>query len=75
MAEDYSLSIPLVDGHGNFGSIDGDRAAAMRYTEARLSEAGATLLESVDDNLVEFTPNFDNSEKNQLSYQPCFQIS
>lgn len=63
MAEDYSLSIPLVDGHGNFGSIDGDRAAAMRYTEARLSEAGATLLESVDDNLVEFTPNFDNSEK------------
>ncbi len=62
MAEDYSLSIPLVDGHGNFGSIDGDSAAAMRYTEARLSEAGAILLQSVDDNLVEFSPNFDNRE-------------
>ena len=62
MAEDYAMSIPLIDGHGNFGSIDGDKAAAMRYTEARLSEAGATLLESVDDDLVEFIPNFDNSE-------------
>ena len=62
MTEDYALSLPLVDGHGNFGSIDGDSAAAMRYTEARLSEAGAILLQSVDDNLVEFNPNFDNSE-------------
>ncbi len=63
MTEDYSLSLPLVDGHGNFGSIDGDSAAAMRYTEARLSESGSALLESVDDDLVEFTPNFDNSEE------------
>lgn len=62
MTEDYALSLPLVDGHGNFGSIDGDSAAAMRYTEARLSEAGATLLRSIDDDLVEFLPNFDNSE-------------
>lgn len=62
MAEEWSLSLPLVDGHGNFGSVDGDSAAAMRYTEARLSEAGASLLESIDDGLVDFIPNFDNSE-------------
>jgi len=63
MTEDYSLSIPLVDGHGNFGSIDGDGAAAMRYTEARLSEGAMTLLSNLDKDLVTFTPNFDNSEK------------
>ena len=63
MTEDYSLSIPLVDGHGNFGSIDGDGAAAMRYTEARLSYGAQTLLEHLDDHLVEFVPNFDESEK------------
>ena len=63
MAEDFSLSLPLVDGHGNFGSIDGDGAAAMRYTEARLSEAAMTMLENLDKGLVEFMPNFDESEK------------
>jgi len=63
MTEDYSLPIPLVDGHGNFGSIDGDGAAAMRYTEARLSEGAMTLLSGLDKDLVEFIPNFDNSEK------------
>ena len=63
MTEDYSLSIPLVDGHGNYGSIDGDGAAAMRYTEARLSYGAQTLLEHLDDHLVEFVPNFDESEK------------
>ena len=63
MSEDYSLSIPLIDGHGNFGSIDGDGAAAMRYTEARLSEGAMALLEHLSDNLVAFIPNFDNSEK------------
>ncbi len=63
MTEDYSLCVPLVDGHGNFGSIDGDGAAAMRYTEARLSEGGMTLLENLDMDLVEFMPNFDDSEK------------
>ncbi len=63
MTEDYSLSIPLVDGHGNFGSIDGDSAAAMRYTEARLSEGAMTLLNNLDKDLVDFIPNFDNSEK------------
>ena len=63
MTEDYSLSIPLVDGHGNFGSIDGDGAAAMRYTEARLSEGAMTLLENLDKGLVQFVPNFDESEQ------------
>lgn len=63
MSQDYSLQIPLVDGHGNFGSIDGDGAAAMRYTEARLSTGAITLLEHLDKGLVEFIPNFDESEK------------
>lgn len=63
MSEEYSLQIPLVDGHGNFGSIDGDGAAAMRYTEARLSHGAVTLLEHLDKGLVEFIPNFDESEK------------
>jgi len=63
MTEDYSLSIPLVDGHGNFGSIDGDGAAAMRYTEARLSQGAMTLLDHLDKGLVDFIPNFDDSEK------------
>ncbi len=63
MTEDYSLSIPLVDGHGNFGSIDGDGAAAMRYTEARLSEGAMTMLDHLEKGLVEFIPNFDDSEK------------
>lgn len=63
MSEDFSLSVPLVDGHGNFGSIDGDGAAAMRYTEARLSQGAITLLSNLEKGLVEFVPNFDESEK------------
>lgn len=63
MTETYSLNAPLVDGHGNFGSIDGDGAAAMRYTEARLSPAAMTLLDNLEKGLVEFVPNFDDSEK------------
>lgn len=63
MAEEYSMQIPLVDGHGNFGSIDGDPPAAMRYTEARLSTGAMSLLEHLDKDLVAFVPNFDDSEK------------
>lgn len=63
MAEEWSNSLTLVDGHGNFGSIDGDSAAAMRYTEARLSKAATLLLTGLDKNLVEFIPNFDETEK------------
>lgn len=66
MTEDYSLSVPLIDGHGNFGSIDGDSAAAMRYTEARLSGAAMTMLNHLEKGLVDFMPNFDESEK-----EPC----
>lgn len=66
MTEDFSLNLPLVDGHGNFGSIDGDSAAAMRYTEARLSGGAMTLLENLDKGLVPFGPNFDESEKEPL---------
>ncbi len=63
MTEDYSLSVPLVDGHGNFGSIDGDGAAAMRYTEARLSPGAMALLDHLEKGLIDFIPNFDDSEK------------
>ncbi len=63
MTEDYSLMLPLVDGHGNFGSIDGDGAAAMRYTEARLSPPAMALLDHLEKGLIEFQPNFDDSEK------------
>ncbi|MBO5485361.1 MAG: DNA topoisomerase, partial [Eubacterium sp.] len=63
MTENYSLNAPLVDGHGNFGSIDGDGAAAMRYTEARLSFAAMTMLDNLEKGLVDFMPNFDDSEK------------
>ena len=63
MTQEYSLSIPLIDGHGNFGSIDGDGAAAMRYTEARLSNGALALLDHLEKGLVPFVPNFDNNEK------------
>ncbi len=63
MAKEYSLNVPFVDGHGNFGSIDGDGAAAMRYTEARLSPMAMTMLNNLEKGLVGFTPNFDESEK------------
>ncbi len=63
MTEEYSLMLPLVDGHGNFGSIDGDGAAAMRYTEARLSPSAMALLDHLEKGLIEFQPNFDDSEK------------
>ena len=63
MTENYSLSVPLVDGHGNFGSIDGDGAAAMRYTEARLSNGAMTMLDNLEKGLVDFIPNFDDSEQ------------
>jgi DNA gyrase subunit A len=66
MAEDYSLMVPLVDGHGNFGSIDGDGAAAMRYTEARLSPGAMALLDHLEKGLIDFVPNFDGSEKEPI---------
>lgn len=61
MAQEFSLRYPLVDGHGNFGSIDGDSAAAMRYTEVRLAPISALMLDELDKEIVSFVPNFDNS--------------
>ena len=60
MAQDFSLRYPLIDGQGNFGSIDGDPPAAMRYTEVRLSAIAEKLLEDLDKETVDFIPNFDN---------------
>ncbi len=62
MAQDFSLRYPLIDGQGNFGSVDGDSAAAMRYTEARLSRLAAELNEDLDKETVDFGPNYDDSE-------------
>lgn len=61
MAQDFSMRYELIDGQGNFGSIDGDAAAAMRYTEARISHLGSRLLDDIEKNTVDFTPNFDGS--------------
>ena len=63
MAQDFSYRYMLVDGHGNFGNMDGDGAAAMRYTEARLSKVSLELLRDINKNTVEFIPNFDETEK------------
>ena len=63
MAQDWSTRYPLVDGHGNFGSVDGDGAAAMRYTEARLSKISMQMLVDINKNTVDFVPNFDETEK------------
>jgi topoisomerase-4 subunit A len=62
MAQGFSLRYPLIDGHGNFGSRDGDNAAAMRYTEARLAPIARLLLDEIDEGTVDFTPNYDGSE-------------
>ncbi len=63
MAQDFSLRYPLVDGHGNFGSIDGDPPAAYRYTEARMSKISNELMADIDKNTVDFVPNFDEKRK------------
>ena len=63
MAQDWSTRYPLVDGHGNFGSVDGDGAAAMRYTEARLSKISMEMLADINKNTVDFQPNFDETER------------
>ncbi len=66
MAQDWSMRYPLVDGHGNFGSMDGDGAAAMRYTEARLSKISMELLADINKDTVDFVPNFDDTEKEPI---------
>ena len=83
MAQDFTYRYPLVDGHGNFGSIDGDGAAAMRYTEARMSKIATEMLRDLNKNTVDFQANYDGSEKEpvvlparipnllQRSYRDC----
>ena len=66
MAQEWSTRYPLVDGHGNFGSVDGDGAAAMRYTEARLSKISMEMLSDINKNTVDFDPNFDETEKEPI---------
>jgi DNA gyrase subunit A len=63
MAQDFSMRLPLIDGQGNFGSVDGDPPAAMRYTESRLAEPAMALLEDIDRDTVDFQPNYDGNEK------------
>jgi len=63
MAQDFSMREPLIDGQGNFGSIDGDNAAAMRYTEARMTKIAEELLKDIDKDTVDFIPNYDDSMK------------
>jgi DNA gyrase subunit A len=63
MAQDWSMRVPLIDGQGNFGSMDGDPPAAMRYTEARLAKVANSLLDDLDKDTVDFQPNYDGSER------------
>ncbi len=66
LAQDFNMRYPLVDGQGNYGSVDGDPPAAMRYTEARLSKIAEEMLADIEKETVEFTPNFDESEQEPL---------
>ena len=66
LAQDFTARFPLVDGQGNFGNIDGDNAAAMRYTEARLTEVAKALLAGIDDDAVDFRPTYDGEESEPL---------
>ncbi len=63
MAQDFSMSLPLIDGQGNFGSIDGDMPAAMRYTESRLAKAARSLLDDIDEDTVDFVDNYDGARQ------------
>jgi DNA gyrase subunit A len=72
MAQDFSLRYPLVDGQGNFGSVDGDNAAAMRYTEIRMAKIAHQLLEDLDKETVDFGPNYDGSEQEPLVFPARF---
>ena len=66
LAQDFSMRVPLLDGQGNFGSMDGDRAAAMRYTEVRMAKISKFLLEDIEKNTVEYRPNYDESESEPI---------
>src|SRR5271167_1733211 len=63
MAQDFSMRVPLVDGHGNFGSVDGDPPAAMRYTASRLTKIAQSLIDDIDKDTVDFQDNYDNRDR------------
>src|SRR5213082_2352777 len=63
LAQDFAVRYPLVDGQGNFGNVDGDNAAAMRYTESRLTEAAGALLDGLDEDAIDFRPTYDGEDK------------
>ena len=72
LAQDFSVRFPLVDGQGNFGNIDGDNAAAMRYTEARLTQVAATLMDGLDEEAVDFRETYDGEEEEPIVLPGCF---
>ncbi|MCJ9429177.1 DNA topoisomerase IV subunit A [Kordiimonas marina] len=72
LAQDFSVRFPLVDGQGNFGNIDGDNAAAMRYTEARLTEVAAALMDGLDEDAVDFRPTYDGEEAEPIVFPGAF---
>src|SRR5262249_51386991 len=72
LAQDFSLRYPLIDGQGNFGNIDGDNAAAMRYTEARLTQVAMLLLEGIDENAVDFRPTYDGESEEPVVLPGAF---
>src|SRR5262249_2213025 len=72
LAQDFAQRYPLVDGQGNFGSIDGDNPAAMRYTEARLTEVARLLLEGINENAIDFRPTYDGSEDEPIVLPGAF---
>jgi topoisomerase-4 subunit A len=72
LAQDFSSRYPLVDGQGNFGNIDGDNPAAQRYTEARLTEIAQTMLEGLDENAIDFKPNYDGAEEEPVVMPAAF---
>ncbi len=65
LAQEFSVRYPLVDGQGNFGNVDGDNAAAMRYTESRLTEAASALLQGLDENAVDFRTTYDGETRSR----------
>ena len=72
LAQDFSMRYPLVDGHGNFGSVDGDPAAAYRYTEARMSKIAVEMLSDIDKDTVDFVPNYDDRLKEPVTLPARF---
>src|SRR5437870_7191603 len=72
MAQDFSMRLPLIDGQGNFGSVDGDPPAAMRYTEVRLAKVAGSLVADIDKDTVDFQPNYDNAEREPTVFPARF---